>query len=345
MRRGRIFLGLARRTGAALIEDSWYPVRLRRVARGRLGILPTSLIYRLPQWGPRPKLAASERLRDRLLDAARVVTDPVVVAIYDDVEAQARALGVTLEPDWLAEVHRRQARNVATFRWLVVPTASFAELVGLDGTKVIVGGNGTDTARIVPGPWAPEPTIGIVSGAAPGRGFELLIAATRLARTQLPELRLRMWLVPTDEGGARYLAGLRASVAAEPWVEISTAPYERLGETLAQAWALCIPHPANDYMDVALPVKLFDSFAAGRPVIVTPRRETAAIVESREVGVVTRGDSPEDVAAAIVELVGDEQRTRRLGARAREVAEREFDWRIVGDAIAAKVLAREGERS
>jgi glycosyltransferase involved in cell wall biosynthesis len=95
-------------------------------------------------------------------------------------------------------------------------------------------------------------------------------------------------------------------------------------------------------MDVALPVKLFDSLAAGRPLVVTPRTETAAIVAARGVGVVAADDTTEALAAAIAELVGDPARARRLGTVAREVAERDYDWRVVGDRIAAEVLAREG---
>jgi glycosyltransferase involved in cell wall biosynthesis len=95
-------------------------------------------------------------------------------------------------------------------------------------------------------------------------------------------------------------------------------------------------------MDVALPVKLFDSLAAGRPLIVTPRRETAAVVRRFGVGVVAAGDAAADLAASIVSLLSDRARTIELGERARIVAESTFDWRIVGDRIADEVLGREG---
>jgi glycosyltransferase involved in cell wall biosynthesis len=342
VRRHHVFARLAERTGARVVEDGWFPVLLRRAVRGRLGALPGFLVYRLPQRGPRPRFAASEKLRDRLLDAAIAVTDPTVVAVYDDPVAQSRALGVRLDEAWLAELARRQRRNVETFRWLVVPTRSFAELIGLDPDRVIVGGNGADTRLVRPGPFPEVPSVGIVSGAAPGRGLELLVEAARLAREAVPDLRLRMWLVPTSDETQRYLDGLRSSVAGDPWVEISSAPYERLGDALAGASALCIPHPPNEYMDAALPVKLFDSLAAGRPVVVTPRTETAAIVERHGVGIVAAGDAAADLADALRRAVEDPALTQRLGARARQVAESEFDWRVAGDRIADAVLAREG---
>ncbi|TAK02961.1 MAG: glycosyltransferase [Chloroflexota bacterium] len=342
LRRRRIFERLAELTGATIVQDGWYPVLLRRAVRGRLGRLPGPLLYRLPQRGPKPKFAASEKLRDRLLDAAIAVTDPTVVAVYDDPVAQAQALGVAQDPGWIAELAARQRRNIAAFRWLVAPTRSFAELAGLPLDRLIVGGNGTDTSRITVGPWPSRPAVGIVSGAAPGRGLELLVDAVAAARTEVPDLVLRMWLVSTSEASEAYLREFRARLAGRTWVEIETAPYDRLGPLLATASVLAIPHPPNEYMDVALPVKLFDSLAAGRPLVVTPRTETASIVQRLGVGAVAAGDRAEDLAAAIVGLLAGATRLEALGARARAAAEHEFDWRIVGDRIASAVLDREG---
>ena len=96
-------------------------------------------------------------------------------------------------------------------------------------------------------------------------------------------------------------------------------------------------------MDVALPVKLLDSMAAGRPLVVTPRRETAAIVERTGTGLITRGDAPADLANSFNHLLSDEALAKRLGATAREVAVREFDWGVVGARIAGEVLQREAD--
>jgi len=343
IRRRHVFGRLAERTRATIVEGDWSDRGLRRATLGPLaGRLPVVVGRRIRR-SPRPRLAASEKLREAVLRTALDLTEPAVVAVYDDPVAQVATLGIAMDRDWLATLARRQRRNVDSFRWLVVPTASFGELAGLPRDRIIVGGNGTDTAAVRVGPWPERPTIGVVSAAAPGRGLELLAEATRLARRSLPDLRLRLWLVATNAEGQGYLDELRTTVGRDPWVEIATAPYDRLGETLAGASALAIPHPPGEYMDVALPVKLFDSLAAGRPLVVTPRRETAGIVERFDVGIVARGDDAADLAAAIVELLADEPRTRSAGTRARGVAEREFDWRVVGDRIADEVLRRDDE--
>lgn len=342
IRRHHIFTRLAERTGATVLEGGWSDRELRRVVLGPVaGRLPAALGRRLAR-GPRPRLAASEKLRESTLRTARALADPAVVAVYDDPAAQAAAIGMTLDRAWEARLIARQRANAAAFRWLVVPTLSFAELVGLDRGRIIAGGNATDTAAIRPGPWPAEPSVGIVSAAAPGRGLELLLDAARRARHDLPGLRLLMWLVAPDEAARVYLERFRSRIADDPLSRISTARYADLSAQLASATALCIAHPPNDYMDVALPVKLFDSMAAGRPLVVTPRTETRAIVEHHRVGVVAGGDTADDLAAAIVALIRDPAQCQAMGAQARTVAEEVFDWRVVGDRIAGDVLAMEG---
>lgn len=336
-RRHHIFAGLAEITGAT-IEDGW---TWREIRHGVFGPL-WRLRGRFPNRGVRPRLASSEALSVRGAELVARIADPVAVAIYDDGVAQARALGVLLSPEREADIRARRAANVAAFRWQVAPTASFAELTGLDPSRLIVGGNGTDTGRIRPVPWPDQPAIGFASGAAPGRGIETLIEATRLARSSEPELRLLLLLVTTGAASEAYLDALRQSTATDPWIEIGTAPPDRLSDELGRASVLCIPHPPNEYMDVALPVKLFDSMAAGRPVVATPRLETAAIIRRHGVGLVTTGDRPEDLATAFAGLLANPVEMRRMGAVAREVAEREFDWRVGSRRIARAVLAREG---
>lgn len=335
IRRARIFEQLAVRTGATVVDD--WPGFQRHV-RGR----------RWQVWrrlGPRPLLAASETAPPKWTERVVALSEPVAVAIYDDAAVQARALGMPLAADREAELLARRRLNEAAFRWHVVPTASFAQLVGLDMERVIVGGNGTVASHVRPGPWPDVPAVGFVSGAAPGRGIETLVEAMRLVRGEVPAARLHLWLIATSEAGVAYIDELCTATTGDDWIDIGTAPYERLGEILSTANVLTIPHPANDYMDVALPVKLFDSLAAGRPLVVTPRRETVAIIERHQVGLVTADDSPPAIAAELVRLLADEGLARAMGARAREVAEREFDWPIVGHRIADEILRREADRA
>ncbi len=211
IRRQLIFKQLAERTDAQTF-DTWG--QMRRYITGRF--YPSFI---RPNRLGRP-LAASEQPYVYHMPWILEKTDPAVVAIYDDPVAQTRALGVGLTPEREAELERRRSLSMSSFRWYVVPTASFAEMTGLDPARVIVGGNGTLSDHVRPGPWPTVPSIGFVSGAAPGRGIEALIEASRLVRSSWPELRLFLWLIATSPDGERYVDHLRAGLHGDPWVTI-----------------------------------------------------------------------------------------------------------------------------
>jgi glycosyltransferase involved in cell wall biosynthesis len=82
--------------------------------------------------------------------------------------------------------------------------------------------------------------------------------------------------------------------------------------------------------------------AAGRPVVVTPRVETAAVIRRHDAGVVAGGDTADDLASALRSVLDDPVAASRMGAAGRRAAEETYDWRIVGDRIADEVLRREG---
>jgi len=337
LRRGQIFRGLAQRTDATMING--FSIRS---LPGLAGWRWVSLMLPLPRIGKRPRLAAAEMLRPDVLKVARRAIDPAVVAVYDDPVAQHATFNLPMPADRVAFFRTRLRDNLAAFRWQVVPTASFAELVGLDSGRVIVAGNGTDTDHIVPGEWPEEPAIGMVSGATPGRGIETLVAAAELLRAEIPNLRLLLWLIATGGESADYLAALSLQFRRERWIQIASAPYGDLPHALRQATVLVVPQPPGEYTDVALPVKLFDGMAAGRPQVVTPRLEAKALMERHGAGIAAAGDTPDDLAAAIGGLLRDEALTRRMGSAAREAAERHYHWPVLGDWIASRVLEREG---
>jgi glycosyltransferase involved in cell wall biosynthesis len=181
----------------------------------------------------------------------------------------------------------------------------------------------------------------MVSGAAPGRGIELLISAAESARAEIPEIRLRLALQATGPASREYLSNLRDVVAHTHWITVDSVPYDGLSAFLAGSSVLAVPHPPSVYLDVATPVKLFDGMAAGRPSVVTPRVETARIVERRQAGLVAGGETPDDIAAAILRLLSDSELRMRQGANARQAAVDEFDWRIISRDLAAAVLGPE----
>lgn len=331
LRRHHVMRQLAIRTTAAAVPGLDRPA-VRESTRRAAG--------RPWPWRTRPRLASSELLTPGAVVLARRMTRPVAVDLHDHVIAQADALGRAVSDEYRAAQTSRIAANLELFPWVVVPSASFADLVGLDPARVIVAPNGSETVHVQPRPLQDPPGIGFASGAAPGRGIEALVAAARLVHAEMPDLRLYLWLAAVDGPSEAYVEGLRQACVADPWVIIGGVPYGELSEGLARARVLVVPHPANAYLDVAVPIKLLDSMAAGRPVVVTPRLETRRIVEAAEAGLVTSDDSPAAIAAAVLTLLRDPSLAASLGANGRAAAVRDYDWQVIGDRVADSILLR-----
>lgn len=333
LRRRYIFDGLLGRTGGEAVE---FRSRLRQPL----------LDLRGPRWAiwRRARVVSSELLLDNQLATIRALGRATAIDVHDDPVLQAEALGSPLEALRAAELRSILGANTEAFRWLVAPSRPFAELAELDLDRVIVAANGTDTGVILAEPWPEVPAVGFISGAAPNRGIEALIEAVRLVRSEHPELRLLLWLAATGESSAAYLEHLRMATIAEPWIEIGTAPYDAMSAQLGRATVMAIPTPGHAYWDSVAPIKLYDALAAGRPTVTTPRAETARVVEAHDAGLVAAGDSPDDLATPIARLIGDAATARRMGANARMAAEREHDWRIIGNALADAILSRERRR-
>jgi glycosyltransferase involved in cell wall biosynthesis len=334
LRRHYLFDGLAARTAARVLED-------RRVDP----LSATLRELRGPTWQlwrSRPLVASTEFLIEKQFAAVRRFGEAAIVDVHDDAFLQSDALGIEMSPDQADAIRARMRLNREGFRWLVAPSAAFADLVGLDPSRVVVASNGSDTRAVRPAPWPDAPAVAFISGAAPRRGIEELVDAVRIVRRHLPDTRLHLWLAATGDDSRAYLDRLTATLASEPWVEIGQTPYGELGAALGRATVVCIPTPAHAYWDSVAPVKLFDCLAAGRPIVTTPRPETAAIIRDREAGLVAVSDDAEALAAPLTELLEDVDRTRAMGANARAAAERDYDWGVIGERLTDQLLARIG---
>jgi glycosyltransferase involved in cell wall biosynthesis len=262
-----------------------------------------------------------------------------LIDLHDHPGQQAESLRIPLAPGARQDLDRLFDRNVAAFDRLVVPSGSFAELCELPADRILVVTNGTDSEHVTPRPAPPEPVVGMVSGAAAGRGIELLLSAMIRVRAEIPDATLRLALTATGPASARYLRALASQVRErDPWVTLNEVPYRQLATFLGDAAVLVIPHPPGLYMDASTPVKLFDSMAAGRPLAVTPRFETRKIVQECGSGVVAASDSPDDLAEAILQLLRSESLRTEMGVNARRCAVERYDWRVLSAGLADTIL-------
>jgi glycosyltransferase involved in cell wall biosynthesis len=328
LRAARLFRALIERTDAAVSD-----------AHGRRGFpaLALSVGAGSRLWQA-PLQVAAARLWPTA--ASRLMRGPVrgrLLDLHDHPRLQLEALEVDVPPDHARRLDDDVRRNLEVFERIAIPSASFGELCGLAPERTIVASNGTDPLHITPGADPGIPVVGMVSGAAPGRGIELLVDAMERVREGSPDAVLRLALSTTSRQTAAYLETIRQRWRHRTWIHISTVPYHQLSAFLASSQVLIIPHPPHAYFDVSTPVKLFDGMAAGRPTIVTPRFEMAAIIQRHDAGIIA-GDSADDLAGAITRALADEPLRQRLGANARRAAEQEFDWALISSRLATAIL-------
>ena len=134
---------------------------------------------------------------------------------------------------------------------------------------------------------------------------------------------------------------LRARLAASPLANVrllGTLPHERVAALLADVDAAVVLLRDRPIFAGALPTKMFEAMARGRPVILSARGEAATLVERYGAGVVVTPEDPRALATAIRELAADRARLEGLAAGGRRCAE-DHSWTRVGDAW-ARLLSR-----
>ena len=153
---------------------------------------------------------------------------------------------------------------------------------------------------------AGEPEGGIVlyvGGLGPLRGLPLMLEA--FPRVGVPGARL-------------LLAGPGDPGELPPGVEyLGVVDHSEVPHLLARASVAWIPLRRHGNYDRAVPTKLVEAMAMGRPVVASDLPRMAAIVRSTGCGIVVPADDPAAHAEAIRSLLGDPDRARRMGEAGR----------------------------
>ena len=146
-------------------------------------------------------------------------------------------------------------------------------------------------------------------------GADLLLGAMERVIEALPDARL---LVITREPGA--LDGLAA-----PWLRVEQRATDELAEVMAASSVAVIPWRQNEYHDLAMPVKLFDTMSYGRPLVVTPNRAMAAVVERWQAGLVVQAEA-QALADGLLRLLSEPALAAELGHNAYQAVQSENAW-------------------
>lgn len=137
----------------------------------------------------------------------------------------------------------------------------------------------------------------------------------------------------TEKGDdLKRVKGLARRFGVEPeyfWYPDESTFYKFLGSSHVGV----LPSSDDLARRMGTPVKLFDYFSVGLPVVANDVGGWADIIKERDVGILTDSD-PADFASGILELVEDRKLAERFGRKSLWLVENEFNW----DRSAKKLL-------
>ncbi|MEW6581799.1 MAG: glycosyltransferase [Actinomycetota bacterium] len=239
---------------------------------------------------------------------SRATGRPVVYDVHEYLGQTARTKG------WIPAALRRPVAEVAEWaeraaaRRLAAAVAVNEDLAArfADAGARAVSVANYPRAATFPDPGAPEGPIALyVGGLAPRRGLTLMLEAFPLVRAAVPGARL--WLAGPGDPGE-----LPEGVEHLGVVDHSAVP--GLLSRAAVAW---VPLQRHGNYDRAVPTKLVEAMAAGRPVVASDLPRMAALVRGTGCGLVVPAGDPEAHAAALTRLLSHEGDATRMGAAGR----------------------------
>jgi glycosyltransferase involved in cell wall biosynthesis len=169
------------------------------------------------------------------------------------------------------------------------------------------------------------------------KGYHALRAAARLVWAERPEVRF------VTIGQAAWNAAFDRGLRDPRWIDRGVATEDEKAEAFARATVFAMPSEHETFGHTYL-----EAWSAGLPVIagdIPPLRE----VVREGVDGLHAANEPHAIADAILALLSDPDRARRMGAAGRERLEREFSWPAVAGrteaAYRAAIAARDARRA
>jgi len=342
---GEIFPGYR---GKRLMEDSYDGIRVLRTwvfatrSRGFIGRLlnyfsfPVFSLLAVRKLGPTDIIYVQSPPLFTGLAAlwfSRLKRAPYIFNVSDIWPQSAVELGVLRNrvairlAEWLERhIYRRASR-------ITVPTPGILERLvarGVPREKIFLLTNGVDTAayNVTSPDRELAQRLGLnghkvfmyagLHGLA--QGLDVILEAAKLTRN--PDVLY----VLVGDGADK--AALVAKAQAEGISNVRFLPIQptsTLPALLNLVYATVIPLRRLDLFKAALPSKLFDSMAAGRPIVAPLWGEAAALVEAAACGLVVEPEDARAVQEAVEKLAADPALAQKLGEQGRRYVVEHFN--------------------
>ncbi len=246
------------------------------------------------------------------LALARALGVPVLTYIRDAYQLFPEYyLATTLRRRLAAKVFRPAIRALGSVSTqLAFPSRGLSRVVtGREDGGLVIPPGSPAPVRVPKAPNARR-LLFVGNGTLEAQGARRLMTAVAMARAAGTDVELTIVSRPGEE----------PPPPRERHVDIVHAEGHGITALLPDVVATVIPRPRSEYNDLAVPIKLFDYLAWGRPLIVTDCVEQAAIVSSAGAGlVVSQAESA--IAGGIMRMVeADQVQHRRWSEHATAAA-------------------------
>jgi len=258
---------------------------------------------------------------------------PLVFNVSDIWPQSAIELGVLRNrtairlAEWLERlIYRRAAR-------ITVPTPGILQRLAsrvVPSTKLFLLTNGVDCEIYRPTP--PDADLARALGL---EGRKVFMYAGTHGLSQGLDVILEAAKLTTDPSVLFVLAGegadkaqLLAKAEADQIrnvIFLPNQPQDSMPALLNLAYAAVITLKPLDLFKAALPSKMFEAMAVGRPIVASMWGEAAQLVETAGCGLVAEPGDPGSLGAAVAALAADPERARRMGQQGREYVTEHFN--------------------
>jgi glycosyltransferase involved in cell wall biosynthesis len=238
---------------------------------------------------------------------ARTTGKPVVYDVHEYLGQTARTKG------WLPGPLRRPIAMAAErveqalakrLAGTVAVNEDLAARFADAGARTVSVANYPRAATFPPSGPPEGPIVLYVGGLSPRRGLSLMLEA-------FPRVAV--------EGARLWLAGPGDPGPLPPGVEhLGVIDHSEVPRLLSRAAVAWVPLQRHGNYDRAVPTKLVESMAAGRPVVVSDLPRQAALVRSSGCGLIVPPDDVDAHAAALTRLLSDPVAAKEMGDAGRK---------------------------
>lgn len=189
-----------------------------------------------------------------------------------------------------------------------------------------VPGSGVDLAEFAARPLPTEPSFLLVARLVRDKGVREFVQAARVVRHRHPQVRFRIvgWI---DENPS----AIREEELAA-WVSEGVVEFLGKLDDVRPALADCAVYVLPSYRE-GTPRSVLEAMAVGRAIITTDAPGCRETVRAQYNGVLVPVADADALAAAMMQLVERPDLVAAYGKASREMAERQFDVRIVNRLI------------